>query len=83
MTVLDPMYKKCMLEYHFPNIYEDACEIEIERIDNIYRDLIFDYENKFSNLRVMKDTTFALVQQKSFSDGYDKFISRKKVKLHT
>lgn len=62
--MFDPRYNKCMLEYHFSDIYGDVCDMEIDRIDKICRDLISKYENKFPNLGVMKNTASTLVQQK-------------------
>ena len=46
-TVFDPRYKKCTLEYHFSNMYGDACDMVIDITDKICHELISEYENKF------------------------------------
>ncbi|KAE8668680.1 Detected protein of unknown function [Hibiscus syriacus] len=45
-SVLDPRYKTTLLEYYFENIYGVNAEHEVERIMQLCRDLVIEYEER-------------------------------------
>ncbi|KAE8728421.1 hypothetical protein F3Y22_tig00004457pilonHSYRG00061 [Hibiscus syriacus] len=45
-SVLDPRYKTTLLEYYFENIYGVTAEHEVERIVQLCRDLVTEYEER-------------------------------------
>ena len=42
-AILDPRYKMKLLEFSYPNIYGDNSDLEIEKIKNLYYDLLDEY----------------------------------------
>ncbi|KAK9987393.1 hypothetical protein SO802_032344 [Lithocarpus litseifolius] len=42
-TILDPRYKMKLLEFYYPNIYGDNSDLEIEKIKNLFYDLLDEY----------------------------------------
>ncbi|XVF21307.1 hypothetical protein REPUB_Repub12eG0079700 [Reevesia pubescens] len=79
-TVLDPRYKKCMLEYYFSKIYGVDCDEEINRIDKICRNLLREYEKKFQDVGVETNIFSCTSIEKRITDDYDEYVSRKKSK---
>ncbi|OMP04064.1 hypothetical protein CCACVL1_02199 [Corchorus capsularis] len=72
-TVLDPRYKKYMLEYCFSKIHGPSCDVEVERIDKICRDLFREYEKKFTDTVVERNNSDIPGVN---LDGYDEFIRK-------
>ena len=44
-AILDPRYKMKLLEFYYPNIYGDNSNLEIEKIKNLYYDLLDEYRD--------------------------------------
>nr|XP_023876444.1 zinc finger BED domain-containing protein RICESLEEPER 2-like [Quercus suber] len=44
-AILDPRYKKKLLEFYYPNIYGDNSDLEIEKIKNLCYDLLDEYKD--------------------------------------
>ncbi|XP_075670323.1 zinc finger BED domain-containing protein RICESLEEPER 1-like [Castanea sativa] len=44
-VIVDPRYKMKLLEFYYPNIYGDNSDLEIEKIKNIYYDLLDKYRD--------------------------------------
>ena len=44
-TILDPRYKIELLEYYFPIIYGDEADNEIQKVRDIFYEMIRDYSS--------------------------------------
>ena len=42
-AILDPRYKMKLLEFYYPNIYDNNSDLEIEKIKNLCYDLLDEY----------------------------------------
>ena len=42
-AILDPRYKMKLLEFYYPNIYNNNSDLEIEKIKNLCYDLLDEY----------------------------------------
>ena len=43
VAILDPRYKMKLLEFYYPNIYDNNSDLEIEKIKNLCYDLLDEY----------------------------------------
>ncbi|KAL4309529.1 hypothetical protein GQ457_01G026010 [Hibiscus cannabinus] len=84
-TLLDPRYKTTLLEYYFENIYGIGAEYEVERIVQLCRDLVTEYEEKMMSSnnepQCFTSTSLDSVPVDLGDPGdFDAYVSRKKQK---
>ncbi|KAL4388481.1 hypothetical protein GQ457_09G023180 [Hibiscus cannabinus] len=80
-TLLDPRYKTDFLECYFEDIYGPDAGYELEKIVQLCRDLVKEYEAKMSSgsePQVFSTTSHTVVANKGNFKKYDTFISTKK-----
>ncbi|GAV85521.1 DUF4413 domain-containing protein [Cephalotus follicularis] len=88
--VLDPIYKMCLLEYFYEQIYEpERYEGEIERINTTCFALLHEYQLELSTGKCVVGSSNISSSSQLKSDkggavleGYDKYVGLKKGKKH-
>ncbi|WOL20326.1 U-box domain-containing protein 30 [Canna indica] len=85
-TILDPRYKMLLLNYFLPRIYGDDAEYEIEKVKNMCRDLVNEYENQnkervvgSSNL----DVTNTIGKKDNWRPDFALFVNEKSAYMNT
>ncbi|KAE8673140.1 S-norcoclaurine synthase 1-like [Hibiscus syriacus] len=84
-TILDPRYKTTLLEYYFENIYGVTAEHKVERIVQLCRDLVIEYEERImfskNEPQPFNDASLDSVLVDLGNPGdFDAYISRKRQK---
>ncbi|CAI9759337.1 unnamed protein product [Fraxinus pennsylvanica] len=81
-TILDPRYKMKLVEYHFPLIFGDEAQVEVEKVKAFCHKLLKEYkrprhstENTSHSSLSSQAESSTTVGKHSRIAGFDKFVS--------
>ncbi|WOL04940.1 AC transposase [Canna indica] len=79
-TILNPGYKMLLLNYFFARIYGDDAEYEIQKVKNMCRDLVNEYENQSKERgagSLKLDVTNTIGRKNNWRSDFALFVNEK------